>query len=253
MIIFVSFFSATKTFYLIRNVDFSYICCTYICLCSNILCPWYYSRFRFKLSQYSWFLVEIHLKNTFKINSFVPNSCFMWPITLCMYVVLLTQRFTNEDHLAVHKHKHEMTLRFGPARSDSVIIAGEYVKNLHPSSEVISVKVIVVRLIDGSLQIKHRHPRAFWRTARRSDCLTSSLVPLSMTSKRQPRRILKRYINITFSLNRDSVVTSVTLFPPSFTGILRWYSYIRGTFHHQPLAFLQLISNLRAIQDSFSN
>lgn len=34
------------------------------------------------------------------------------------------QRFTNEDHLAVHKHKHEMTLKFGPARTDSVIIAG---------------------------------------------------------------------------------------------------------------------------------
>ncbi|TRY85336.1 hypothetical protein DNTS_031288 [Danionella cerebrum] len=35
------------------------------------------------------------------------------------------QRFTNEDHLAVHKHKHEMTLRFGPARSDSVIVADQ--------------------------------------------------------------------------------------------------------------------------------
>ncbi|RXN07132.1 cyclic AMP-dependent transcription factor ATF-2 [Labeo rohita] len=34
-------------------------------------------------------------------------------------------RFTNEDHLAVHKHKHEMTLRFGPARNDSVIIADQ--------------------------------------------------------------------------------------------------------------------------------
>ncbi|XP_008316421.1 cyclic AMP-dependent transcription factor ATF-7a isoform X2 [Cynoglossus semilaevis] len=33
------------------------------------------------------------------------------------------QRFTNEDHLAVHKHKHEMTLKFGPPRTDSVIIA----------------------------------------------------------------------------------------------------------------------------------
>ncbi|KAF7206970.1 transcript variant X4 [Nothobranchius furzeri] len=32
------------------------------------------------------------------------------------------QRFTNEDHLSVHKHKHEMTLKFGPARTDSVII-----------------------------------------------------------------------------------------------------------------------------------
>uniref|UniRef100_A0A8C6LZZ7 Cyclic AMP-dependent transcription factor ATF-7 n=1 Tax=Nothobranchius furzeri TaxID=105023 RepID=A0A8C6LZZ7_NOTFU len=30
--------------------------------------------------------------------------------------------FTNEDHLSVHKHKHEMTLKFGPARTDSVII-----------------------------------------------------------------------------------------------------------------------------------
>lgn len=34
------------------------------------------------------------------------------------------QKFTNEDHLSVHKHKHEMTLIFGPARTDSVIIAG---------------------------------------------------------------------------------------------------------------------------------
>uniref|UniRef100_A0A8C5M3Z8 Cyclic AMP-dependent transcription factor ATF-7 n=1 Tax=Leptobrachium leishanense TaxID=445787 RepID=A0A8C5M3Z8_9ANUR len=35
------------------------------------------------------------------------------------------QRFTNEDHLAVHKHKHEMTLKFGPPRTDSVIIADQ--------------------------------------------------------------------------------------------------------------------------------
>ncbi|KAL8163966.1 UNVERIFIED_CONTAM: Cyclic AMP-dependent transcription factor ATF-7 [Gekko kuhli] len=34
-------------------------------------------------------------------------------------------RFTNEDHLAVHKLKHEMTLKFGPARTDSVIIADQ--------------------------------------------------------------------------------------------------------------------------------
>uniref|UniRef100_A0A3Q1CDC4 Cyclic AMP-dependent transcription factor ATF-7 n=1 Tax=Amphiprion ocellaris TaxID=80972 RepID=A0A3Q1CDC4_AMPOC len=34
-------------------------------------------------------------------------------------------QFTNEDHLAVHKHKHEMTLKFGPARTDSVIIADQ--------------------------------------------------------------------------------------------------------------------------------
>ncbi|KAJ4927280.1 hypothetical protein JOQ06_015014 [Pogonophryne albipinna] len=35
------------------------------------------------------------------------------------------QRFTNEDHLSVHKHKHEMTLKFGPARTDTVIIADQ--------------------------------------------------------------------------------------------------------------------------------
>ncbi|XP_025902462.1 cyclic AMP-dependent transcription factor ATF-7 [Nothoprocta perdicaria] len=35
------------------------------------------------------------------------------------------QRFTNEDHLAVHKHKHEMTLKLGPARTDSVIMADQ--------------------------------------------------------------------------------------------------------------------------------
>ncbi|XP_013864587.1 cyclic AMP-dependent transcription factor ATF-7b isoform X3 [Austrofundulus limnaeus] len=35
------------------------------------------------------------------------------------------QRFTNEDHLSVHKHKHEMTLKFGPTRTDSVIIADQ--------------------------------------------------------------------------------------------------------------------------------
>ncbi|XP_072349709.1 cyclic AMP-dependent transcription factor ATF-7-like [Scyliorhinus torazame] len=34
------------------------------------------------------------------------------------------QRFTNEDHLAVHRHKHEMTLKFGPAR-DGVIVADQ--------------------------------------------------------------------------------------------------------------------------------
>ncbi|XP_051986178.1 cyclic AMP-dependent transcription factor ATF-7-like [Xyrauchen texanus] len=35
------------------------------------------------------------------------------------------QRFTNEDHLAVHKHKHEMTLKFGQVRTDTVIIADQ--------------------------------------------------------------------------------------------------------------------------------
>uniref|UniRef100_A0A3B3D3X9 Cyclic AMP-dependent transcription factor ATF-2 n=1 Tax=Oryzias melastigma TaxID=30732 RepID=A0A3B3D3X9_ORYME len=35
------------------------------------------------------------------------------------------QRFTNEDHLAVHRHKHEMTLKFGPARTENIIIADQ--------------------------------------------------------------------------------------------------------------------------------
>uniref|UniRef100_A0A6I8Q421 Cyclic AMP-dependent transcription factor ATF-7 n=1 Tax=Xenopus tropicalis TaxID=8364 RepID=A0A6I8Q421_XENTR len=43
----------------------------------------------------------------------------------CAFLCSLLQRFTNEDHLAVHKHKHEMTLKFGPARTDSVIIADQ--------------------------------------------------------------------------------------------------------------------------------
>lgn len=45
---------------------------------------------------------------------------------LLFFLVHSFQRFTNEDHLAVHKHKHEMTLKFGPARTDSVIIAGTF-------------------------------------------------------------------------------------------------------------------------------
>ncbi|XP_045560826.1 cyclic AMP-dependent transcription factor ATF-2 isoform X2 [Salmo salar] len=35
------------------------------------------------------------------------------------------QRFTNEEHLAVHEHKHEMTVKFGPARDNSVIVADQ--------------------------------------------------------------------------------------------------------------------------------
>lgn len=52
---------------------------------------------------------------------------FFMIVLLLYYSYLLCsclQRFTNEDHLSVHKHKHEMTLKFGPARTDSVIIAG---------------------------------------------------------------------------------------------------------------------------------
>uniref|UniRef100_A0A3P9HBJ3 Cyclic AMP-dependent transcription factor ATF-7 n=1 Tax=Oryzias latipes TaxID=8090 RepID=A0A3P9HBJ3_ORYLA len=51
-----------------------------------------------------------------------------WPCSLKKLKSQLIQtnsRFTNEDHLSVHKHKHEMTLKFGPARTDSVIIADQ--------------------------------------------------------------------------------------------------------------------------------
>uniref|UniRef100_S4RJE5 C2H2-type domain-containing protein n=1 Tax=Petromyzon marinus TaxID=7757 RepID=S4RJE5_PETMA len=35
------------------------------------------------------------------------------------------QSFTNEDHLSVHKHKHEMTLKFGPPKSDALVVADQ--------------------------------------------------------------------------------------------------------------------------------
>ncbi|XP_025068045.1 cyclic AMP-dependent transcription factor ATF-7 isoform X1 [Alligator sinensis] len=47
------------------------------------------------------------------------------PVLLNYAAAFYLKRFTNEDHLAVHKHKHEMTLKFGPARTDSVIIADQ--------------------------------------------------------------------------------------------------------------------------------
>lgn len=51
---------------------------------------------------------------------YINATLLYFSYLLCYYL----QRFTNEDHLSVHKHKHEMTLKFGPARTDSVIIAG---------------------------------------------------------------------------------------------------------------------------------
>uniref|UniRef100_A0A8C4Q8W8 C2H2-type domain-containing protein n=1 Tax=Eptatretus burgeri TaxID=7764 RepID=A0A8C4Q8W8_EPTBU len=35
------------------------------------------------------------------------------------------QCFVSADHLAVHRHKHEMTLKFPPLRNDSVIVADQ--------------------------------------------------------------------------------------------------------------------------------
>lgn len=52
----------------------------------------------------------------------------------------LLQRFTNEDHLAVHKHKHEMTLKFGPARTDSVIIAGTFFEHVVYTQRLVQPK-----------------------------------------------------------------------------------------------------------------
>lgn len=51
---------------------------------------------------------------------------FVLSFYLFIFLTIL-KRFTNEDHLSVHKHKHEMTLKFGPARTDSVIIAGNHI------------------------------------------------------------------------------------------------------------------------------
>uniref|UniRef100_A0A8D2Q368 Cyclic AMP-dependent transcription factor ATF-7 n=1 Tax=Zosterops lateralis melanops TaxID=1220523 RepID=A0A8D2Q368_ZOSLA len=59
--------------------------------------------------------------------------CFN-PVPACLPSPLLCsspalRRFTNEDHLAVHKHKHEMTLKFGPARTDSTPTPTRFLKN----------------------------------------------------------------------------------------------------------------------------
>lgn len=54
----------------------------------------------------------------------IPTPIKHSPHLFTLFSTVSFQRFTNEDHLAVHKHKHEMTLKFGPARTDSVIIAG---------------------------------------------------------------------------------------------------------------------------------
>ncbi|KAL4655508.1 cyclic AMP-dependent transcription factor ATF-7-like [Arapaima gigas] len=73
-----------------------------------------------------------------KTESVTLTGTVQEPILLCQYLAKMGddrpfvcnapgcgQRFTNEDHLAVHKHKHEMTLKIGPARTDSVIIADQ--------------------------------------------------------------------------------------------------------------------------------
>ncbi|XP_051914728.1 cyclic AMP-dependent transcription factor ATF-7a isoform X2 [Hippocampus zosterae] len=61
------------------------------------------------------FAVSLHCKLFAKMGDDRPFVC---------HAPGCGQRFTNEDHLAVHKHKHEMTLKFAP-RTDSVIIADQ--------------------------------------------------------------------------------------------------------------------------------
>lgn len=58
-----------------------------------------------------------------KEDSLTKKKMHLFPVIF----VYLLKRFTNEDHLSVHKHKHEMTLKFGPARTDTVIIAGNHI------------------------------------------------------------------------------------------------------------------------------
>ncbi|XP_064447238.1 cyclic AMP-dependent transcription factor ATF-7 isoform X3 [Mirounga angustirostris] len=60
-------------------------------------------------------------------SSLPPTASFLWGRRRGQRPEVWGElgRFTNEDHLAVHKHKHEMTLKFGPARTDSVIIADQ--------------------------------------------------------------------------------------------------------------------------------
>lgn len=70
-------------------------------------------------------------------------------VYLNVYAVLFSlQRFTNEDHLSVHKHKHEMTLKFGPARTDTVIIAGNsniiYLRMCYIKAELKSYQLLNV-------------------------------------------------------------------------------------------------------------
>uniref|UniRef100_A0A8C4S695 Cyclic AMP-dependent transcription factor ATF-2 n=1 Tax=Erpetoichthys calabaricus TaxID=27687 RepID=A0A8C4S695_ERPCA len=66
----------------------------------------------------------------------VHHNIYIYSIYIYIYILYIYTscvspcckkpgRFTNEDHLAVHKHKHEMTLKFGPARNDSVIVADQ--------------------------------------------------------------------------------------------------------------------------------
>lgn len=69
-------------------------------------------------------ICQPHSRHTDFIQFIFYTSLNCYIFSSAVLLLLFLQRFTNEDHLSVHKHKHEMTLKFGPARTDSVIIAG---------------------------------------------------------------------------------------------------------------------------------
>uniref|UniRef100_A0A8C6T9Q8 Activating transcription factor 2 n=2 Tax=Neogobius melanostomus TaxID=47308 RepID=A0A8C6T9Q8_9GOBI len=81
------------------------------------------------------------------------------------------QRFTNEDHLAVHRHKHEMTLKFGPARNDSVIVADQT-----PT------------------------PTRFLKNCEEVGLFNELASPFDHDFKKQPKRILKGNFSILFTI-----------------------------------------------------
>ncbi|XP_062854017.1 cyclic AMP-dependent transcription factor ATF-7b isoform X2 [Trichomycterus rosablanca] len=95
------------------------------------------------------------------------------------------QRFTNEDHLAVHKHKHEMTLKFGQTRTDSVIIADQtptptrFLKNCE--------EVGLFSELDGSFEQELR--RSQEEDVRAAKTMHSALPPSEMKDREGPLEI----------------------------------------------------------------
>ncbi|XP_049335071.1 cyclic AMP-dependent transcription factor ATF-7b isoform X2 [Astyanax mexicanus] len=88
------------------------------------------------------------------------------------------QRFTNEDHLAVHKHKHEMTLKFGQTRTDTVIIADQtptptrFLKNCE--------EVGLFSELDGSFEQELRKTQQEEEERRAKTALSALQIPSEM-------------------------------------------------------------------------
>ncbi|MCI4374985.1 hypothetical protein PGIGA_G00103790 [Pangasianodon gigas] len=95
------------------------------------------------------------------------------------------QRFTNEDHLAVHKHKHEMTLKFGQTRTDTVIIADQtptptrFLKNCE--------EVGLFSELDGSFE--HELRKSQEEEERRTKSTLSAVPPSEMKERDGPLEI----------------------------------------------------------------